>query len=250
MRFAYMDEAGNTGRRFDDPAQPVHLILSLVVDEAKIPVLHQHVREAGKRHFPTFCTDPEFEFHAQQLYGSRKGRYKDLELERRIEILDDVLAGIEAAEADVVIRGVEKRGLARRYRNPYHPHDIALMFTIESIERLARRDGCQVLLVADEAREIEDGARRDLAIYQELGTAWGIHTEQIDHIIDTIHFVASHHNGGIQVADCASFLAARVRKIQSGLVKHSGAAEAIEDLWERRVEPFIYTDEVWSPVWR
>jgi hypothetical protein len=212
MRFAHMDEAGNTGRRFGDPAQPVHLILSLVV-EAKIPVLHQHVREAGKRHFPAFCTDPEFEFHAQQLYGSRKGRYKDLELERRIEILDDVLAGIEAAEADVVIGGVEKRGLARRYRNPYHPHDIALMFTIESIERLARRDGCQVLLVADEAREIEDGS-------------------------------------GIQVADCASFLAARVRKIQSGLVKQGRAAEAIECLWERRVEPFIYTDEVWSPVWR
>jgi len=32
----------------------------------------------------------------------------------------------------VIIRGVEKTGLAERYSNPYHPHDIALMFTIES----------------------------------------------------------------------------------------------------------------------
>lgn len=248
MRFAYMDEAGNTGRRFDDPSQPVHLILSVVVDETKIPVLQQHVREAGRRHFLEFCAEPDFEFHAQRIYSSRKGRYEGMELRQRIAILDDVLAGIELAEADVVIRGVEKQGLARRYRKPYHPHDIALMFTIESIERLARRHGCQILLVADEAREIEDGARRDLAVYQELGTAWGIYTERIDHIIDTIHFVASHHNGAIQVADCASFVAARVRKIQSGLVKPGAAAEAVEDLWERRIEPFIDTNEVWAPV--
>ena len=60
---------------------------------------------------------------------------------------------------------------------------------------------------------------------------------------------AIYCNGAIQVADCASFLAARVRKIQGGLVKRGVAAEAIEGLWERRVEPFIYANEVWAPVW-
>jgi hypothetical protein len=47
------------------------------------------------------------------------------------------------------------------------------MYTIESIERLARSKDCQVLLVADEAKEIEDSARRDLAAYQRMGTTWG-----------------------------------------------------------------------------
>jgi Protein of unknown function (DUF3800) len=246
MRFAYMDEAGNTGRRFDDPDQPIHLILSLVVDEANIPAIHQHVRDAGRRHFPNHCDDPEFEFHGQHLYGQR-GYCAGMAPEKRIEIFDDVLSGIELAEADVIVRGVEKPGLARRYGNPYHPHDVALMYTIESIERLARTEECQVLLVADEAKEIEDSARRSLASYQELGTAWGIYKERIDHIVDTIHFVASHQNGAIQVADCATFVAARMRKIEAGTVQDGPASQAIEDLWKRRVEPFIHTDAVWYP---
>jgi len=50
MRFAYMDETGNTGRRFDDPDQPIHMILSLVVDESRVADLHEHVREVGRRH--------------------------------------------------------------------------------------------------------------------------------------------------------------------------------------------------------
>ena len=246
MRFAYMDEAGNTGRRFDDADQPIHLILSLVVDEAKISTLHEHVRGAGRRHFAHCCDDPKFEFHGQHLYAGR-GFCEEMEPQKRIEIFDDVLTGIELAEADVIVRGVQKPGLARRYGNPYHPHDIALMYTIESIERLARSEDCQVLLVADEAKEIEDSARRDLAAYQEMGTAWGIYTEQIDHIIDTIHFVASHHNGGIQVADCATFVASRMRRIQAGMVQDGPASEAIEGLWERRIEPFVHANEVWYP---
>jgi len=246
MRFAYMDEAGNTGRRFDDADQPIHLILTLVVDEARISALHEHVREAGRRHFPDCCDDPKFEFHGQHLYAAR-GFCGEMEPGKRIEIFDDVLAGIELAEADVIVRGVQKPGLARRYGNPYHPHDIALMYTIESIERLARSEDCQVLLVADEAKEIEDSARRDLAAYQEMGTAWGIYKEQIDHIVDTIHFVASHQNGAIQVADCATFVASRMRRIQAGSVQDGPASEAIEGLWERRIEPFLHANEVWYP---
>lgn len=73
------------------------------------------------------------------------------------------------------------------------------------------------------------------------------YSEQIDHIVDTIHFVASHHNGAIQVADCATFVAARMRKIQAGTVQGGPASVAIEELWERRIEPFIYTNSIWYP---
>ncbi len=168
-------------------------------------------------------------------------------LPSRIEIFDDLLQGIALAEADVVIRGVEKAGLERRYPTPYHPHDIALMFSIESIERLARECDCRVLLVADEAKEVEDTALRDLANYQELGTSWGWNPERIDQIVDTIHFVPSHSNGAIQLADCATYIAARVRKIKAGIVAAGPSADAVERLWETRIEPHIDTDAVWYP---
>lgn len=246
MRFAYMDETGNTGRKLDEPDQPIHLILSLVIDEEKITAVHEHVREIGRKHCPALCTQPGFEFHGADLFAAR-GPFSRMTPERRIEIFDDVLRGLEIGEADVVIRGVEKAGLERRYTTPYHPHDIALMFSIESIERLARERACRVLLVADEAKEIEDAALRDLANYQELGTSWGWNPEQIDQIVDTIHFVPSHSNCAIQLADCATYVAARVRKIQAGIVAANRSADAVESLWETRIAPHVYLNEVWYP---
>jgi hypothetical protein len=108
MRFAYMDEAGNTGRKLNEPEQPIHLILSVVIDEEKIPVVHEHIRETGRRHCPRDCRRRDFEFHGSDLFASR-GNFSEMTPEKRIEIFDDVLKGIELAEADVVIRGVEKR---------------------------------------------------------------------------------------------------------------------------------------------
>jgi hypothetical protein len=77
------------------------------------------------------------------------------------------------------------------------------MFTIESVERLARDRDCRVLLVADEAKEIEDAALRDLA------------------------------------NDCATFVTARLRKARAGLVSGGRADGAIERLWQERIEPFV-----------
>ena len=198
MKFAYMDEAGNTGRDLANPEQTFHLILTVVVDEACVSRLHDHVREVA------------------QLHCEREGHRSR----------------------------VDKPGLARRYPKPFHPHDIALMFTCESVERFARKDDCRVLLVADEAREVEDTALRDLANYQQFGTAWGWDTEQIDHIIDTIHFVRSETNPAIQIADCAAFIAARQRKIGRGEVKTS---EAVTRLWEERILPHMFTNRLWHP---
>lgn len=248
MRLAYMDEAGNTGRRCDDPKQPVHLILTLVVDEAKVTRVHSHIREMARRHCPNDCEDFEFEFHGQDIFSGR-GSFAGRTPAERVEIFDDVLEGIALADAKIIVRGVDKRGLQRRaYPTPYHPHDIALMFTIESIERMARKDDCRVLLIADEAKEVEDAAIQDLANYQQMGTAWGFRTEPIDHIIDTIHFVPSHTNGAIQLADCATFIAARLRKVRDGLVAGGESAEAVERLWEERIVPHLKADEVWYPT--
>jgi len=242
-----MDEAGNTGRNLDDAAQPVHLILTMAIEESKVSIVHEHIKDAARRHCPDLCANDGFEFHGQDLFSAR-GDFAGLPPAKRIEIYDDVLRGIELAEAAVVVRGVHKGGLRNRYPNPYHPHDIALMFTIEEIERFARDRDCRVLLVADEAKEIEDAALRDLANYQELGTSWGWNTERIDRIIDTIHFVPSHRNPAIQLVDCATFVAARVRKIRAGLVAEGQSAEAVEGLWEERIAPHLWQNAVWHPT--
>lgn len=112
---------------------------------------------------------------------------------------------------------------------------------------MARERDCQVLLVADEAKEVEDAALRDLVNYQELGTQWGWRTEKIERIIDTIHFVPSHRNCAIQLADCPAYIAARVRKLDEGTVSRKRSADAVEELLEKRIEPFLWVNEVWYP---
>lgn len=247
MKFAYMDESGNTGRNLNDPIQTVHLILTAVIDEAKVGVLHDHLRETGRLRCPGACREESFEFHGPALHAGRDHFEGKAPLER-IEIYDEVLRGIELAEAEIIIRGVHKPGLKRRYPKPYHPHDIALMYTIESVEDLADECDCRVLLVADEAREVESAALRDLANYQEFGTSWGWKTVKIDHIIDTIHFVRSETNPAIQLADCAAFIAARIRKIEAGIVPGDRSSQAIERLWTERIEPFVRENAIWYPT--
>jgi hypothetical protein len=222
MWFAYMDEAGNTGRKCDDPSQPIHLILTLVVEESRVRDLHEHVRETARLHCPDDCADPDFEFHGYDLFAGR-GAFAGVKPAKRIAIYDEILKGIELAQGEVIIRGVEKTGLARRYTEPFHPHDVALMYTIESVERAARARDCRVLLVADEAKEIE-------------------------RIVDTIHFVPSHRNGAIQVTDCATFIAARLRKIHDGLVGDNSSARVVEKLWEERILPYVGINQVWYPT--
>jgi hypothetical protein len=247
VRFAYMDESGNTGRNLDDPIQAIHLILSAVIDEASVSPLHEHMRDVARVHCPQSRRHESFEFHGPDMHAAR-GHFEGRTPLERIEIYDDVLRGIELAGAEIIIRGVHKPGLMRRYPTPYHPHDIALMFTIESVERLARERDCRVLLVADEAREVESAALRDLANYQEFGTSWGWKTAQIDRVIDTIHFVRSETNPAIQLADCAAFIASRMRKIEAGTVAEDRSSEAIERLWNERIEPFVCENSIWYPT--
>ena len=45
MWFAYMDETGNTGRNLTDPNQPIHLVLTMAVEESKVRALHEHIRD-------------------------------------------------------------------------------------------------------------------------------------------------------------------------------------------------------------
>lgn len=244
MWFAYMDETGNTGRNLADPAQPIHLLLTLVIDEQHVTAVHEQIRDIARRRCPDRCTESGFEFHGQQLFAG-SGPFADMSPSLRIDLYGEILRCIGMAEARVVIRGVHKPRLAARYPKPFHPHDIALMFTIESVERMARERDCRVLLVADEAREVEDAALRDLANYQQLGTTWGWKTERIDHVIDTIHFVRSETNPAIQLTDCATFIAARQRKIEAGEVKPN---EAVTDLWTAHIAPHVYEDSVWYPT--
>lgn len=251
MWLAYLDETGNTGKDLKNPDQPRHMIATVLVHESKIRALHNGMRRVARRRFGGEADEPAFELHGADIYGG-KGVFSDLPPQERIGLYGDVLEQLGRHEAHVIVRGVDKPRLAARYPNLYHPHDIALMFTMESVERFAGardadgEEGCHILLVADENAENEDAALRDLARYQRAGTPWGWRSVEIDHIVDTIHFVSSRTNWGIQLTDCVAYLASRRARVVAARDR-SPSALAVRQLWDDHVKPHVREYDIWRP---
>jgi hypothetical protein len=129
-----------------------------------------------------------------------------------------------------------------------------MMYTIEEVEDFAQAETgsagqeCRVLLVADESRDTEAQALKGLANYQQYGTPWGWAPRPIRRVVDTIHFVRSTTNRGIQLADCVAFITLRRDRIQRGLTDGGGkSAGAVIDLYERLIRPNVYVHNIWCP---
>src|SRR4051794_13183054 len=107
MWFAYMDEAGNTSRNLADALQPIHLPVTLVIDETHVAAVHEQIRDIARRRCPDRCAEPGFEFHGQQLFAG-SGPFAGMPPSARIELYNEILSCIGMTGAGVVIRGVHK----------------------------------------------------------------------------------------------------------------------------------------------
>ncbi len=92
MWLCYVDEAGNTGRRLDDPKQPLHLIAAVLVDEAQVMPISSAVRKIAKATNPSQSA----ELHAAHLLSGR-GEWKGVSNELRVGAFSDALELLPAA---------------------------------------------------------------------------------------------------------------------------------------------------------
>lgn len=155
MEFCYLDESGNTGRRLDDPGQPVHLIAAVLVREDRVRIMAQQL-DALARSAPTIV--PLIEYHGNELFGGT-GAWKGVLPRQRIGEYAKALRVLEAVDATVIHASIDKPNLAElEYQDP-NPHLIALQFLTEKLERWMRGRQHElsqtVLLVPDENHEQE-----------------------------------------------------------------------------------------------
>lgn len=117
----------------------------------------------------------------------------------------------------VVHSSINKPRLAANYQDPLSPHLLAFQFMIETVEGwLAWQSDTlsqRALLVADETHEHErfviDMVRRQ----QQTGFGQ-VKGKQLEHIVDTVHFVRSHDNRCVQLADAVAYVLHRWHKVQ------------------------------------
>lgn len=210
MWLTYLDESGNTGRRLDDPAQPYHVIVGISVREDVVSALATHIDELMERCLGTNVRTKGTELHASQL-RSGNGPWRAVAPDVRIEVYRAALQplawdGVLVSHASIDKLAFGDRQLASGSRSP---HLWALQFLIEKLNAFFSSLGERTLLVADETNEHQQFALDLLVDLQTGRPRPGLYLGQMTQIVDTVHFVRSETNRGVQLADLVAYLLGR-----------------------------------------
>ena len=145
MLFCYLDESGNTGNRLDDPVQPYHYLVAVMVREDKVPMLSERLDELAAI-APT--TSELVEYHGQEMF-SGAGPWDEVAPYLRIREYAKALAVISEVDARVAYASIDKRALAKG-GTQRSPHLYALQFLTEKIEGWVKQQThplCQLALL-------------------------------------------------------------------------------------------------------
>jgi len=207
MWLCYVDECGNTGKRLDDPKQPYHALAAVMVPEESVLALAADGEGLVNRaHEDRWGFKPEqvVELRGVDLYGGTRD-WAGIDEEHRNQVYWDAVSLLDTHGCEVAYARIDKvKFEKRKYPRPESPHLLALQFLVEKLDDWlgtqtdpTRQRG---LIVADETKEHGDFAIAMVANMQRWGSPIGSR-EPLTHVIDTVHFVRSKDNPGVQLAD-------------------------------------------------
>lgn len=206
MYLCYIDESGNTGDNLKDEHQPYLVLAALMVPPDNIKEIEDDVRSLGYKYFGAESRNTDFEFHGDAIYNARKkDRYfNKMSLDKRFEILDEIIKIVTKHESiKLGYIAMEKE----KYYGRLNIQQSAFHLLVEKIEeRLQGYLDSYCLLIADEQDELEQKLIDDLDHFKQHGTTFGYKNLKVDRVIDSVHFVQSHNNYLMQLADVMCYL--------------------------------------------
>lgn len=238
MWFAYVDESFNRSQ---------HWVAALLIQHLRVNQTAGAMRELVERASEQFGIDASAELHGHDLFHG-KGEFQPMkEAPRaRIALYAAALRTLTDAECWIILRGVSKPGLCRRYGTAHqHPHRIVMTHLLERIDMFcqsSRGADDHAVVVADEHHETQSALLRDLVTYQDRST-WGYLARRINRVVDTIHFVNSRTNPLVQGADLIAFLTLRAKTVRE---PHARAARATASV-QAFIQPHVHHDHCWWP---
>jgi len=239
----FMDESGNTGKKLDDPDQPIHWMVAVLVPEDHVLALSRDM-DALMAPAEARLGRP-VELHAVNLYRG-KAEWKGVPPQERIDIADQALSLLAAHECAIIHACIDKTRLASVNSMPadrMDPHLLAFQFVLEDAEAwLAGQHDVlrqRALIVADETTEHDAYCVqlvKDMQRQQSDARGFGL-----EHVVDTAHFAKSQDSRGVQLADLVAYMLQANRR---GGVGRS--AQATARIVADRVAPLVVT---WRPTW-
>jgi hypothetical protein len=225
MKLIYIDEAGNTGRRAD-PDQPIHMIGSLIVDQAQVRGIEVKLNEIAERCAKSVSSPlhslsaDKVEFHGTDLFGGNKS-FSHMGPSERIIVCTEIIGVCKAEGAIFGSCAIDKLKLLGG-----HPHMRCFQFMLERVQDYLTWAGDLGLIVADEHRELEEQIIHDLAFSKRVSTGWGWRPTPIKSIIDTVHFVKSKHNRLVQACDVLTYFRLKGYRLNARLAEAYVASNA------------------------
>ena len=112
MTLVYLDEAGKTGGKLDDPSQTYHYVGGLLVDESSWAALRGDLENLSPAH----------ELHGGPLWAGT-GPWRDVAVIERDRIYGAALDMVAKHRCQFVYGRCDKVKL-RNYFSPMHPHEL------------------------------------------------------------------------------------------------------------------------------
>lgn len=220
MLLAYLDESYGSGTYW------IAAVVCPDVEALSLTNALDTVVRSSARKFPGI--DPFGELHGHALFHGKDDWAPLATMPRaRIGIYQDAFTEIANHDVRIIIRGVDVKGLNRRYPNPSPPHKVVLMHLLERIDEHTENHGSNVITIADEVAEANT-YRKDLWRFQR-GMTTGYRSRQLTRVIDTIHFAPSTSSRLLQAADLVAFM---WHRIDSRIDKDERSLKANLRLWQ------------------
>ncbi|MGV9809302.1 DUF3800 domain-containing protein [Micromonospora chersina] len=214
----------------------------LVPEAVAIPLsdaLDEVMAEAAK----TYGVGRDAELHGYDLFQGR-APWTGVPPRARIAVYNSALRAIGAHDVTIILRGVDRHGLADRYGDTRPAHEVVLSHLLERVDGYAAMREELALVIAD---EVDNPAahRSDLTRYRVDGTG-GYRSRRLTRIVDTLHFAPSHASRLVQGVDLVTFL---FRRMASGVGTDPREVTTNRRLW-CWVEPRRYHSWCWRPSGR
>ncbi len=204
MYFIYLDESGNTGMNLRDADQPIHFISGVTIPKDKA----QKIENSIKSFLPIFLPHSQnydFEFHGVELFNGKK-YFQHYKLQERLNIFEKFVEIAEHYEINFFSQGINKSKFEKKYKTPFHPHNVAFMYLIEKIETYLKEKKVLGMVIMDRCKGLEQKIINDFRYYKDNGTSFGAFKKDIEQFIDNVMYVESFNSYLIQFSDVLSYI--------------------------------------------
>jgi hypothetical protein len=215
MWLCYANESGSTGTAPADPRQPYHALVAMMVREDGALDLALAVKALVAEYVPRRLSfralrgdEPVVpELRGADLFGHAKV-WAHLDTKACNDVYRRALALLPQHGCELAYVRIDREALDAQHRDPYRHHVLALQLLAHKLDEwlgtqsdpLLRRG----LLVVAQTHHDEDFAVGLVANVPRWGSSIGPQ-RKLTRIVDTVHFVRSIDNPGVQLADLVAY---------------------------------------------